>query len=251
MAEKQSILGRIGQLAKANINAILDRAEDPEKMLDQMVRDYSNSIAEAEDAVAVTIGNLRLAEADYREDIENAREWGEKAQVAVNKANELTAAGNSDQAQKFTALAKIALEKQIAAEQEARAAEPMISSQQEVVAKLKEGLSQMHGKLNELQSKRDQLVARQKTVEAQNQVQEAIGSINVMDPTSEISRFEEQIRRQEAITAGRAEAAATTFEDQFALLEDAAKSSEVESRLQALQAGEPQKAIEGKDFTAY
>ena len=69
MAEKQSILGRIGQLAKANINALLDQAEDPQKMLDQMVRDYTNSIAEAEDAIAVTIGNLRLAEADHAEDL--------------------------------------------------------------------------------------------------------------------------------------------------------------------------------------
>ena len=62
MAEKQSILGRITQLAKANINALLDRAEDPQKMLDQLIRDYTNSIADAESAVAQTIGNLRLAE---------------------------------------------------------------------------------------------------------------------------------------------------------------------------------------------
>ncbi|MCW1069458.1 PspA/IM30 family protein, partial [Streptococcus anginosus] len=73
MAEKQTILGRITQLAKANINALLDRAEDPQKMLDQMVRDYKNSIAEAEDAVALTVGNLRLAQSDYNEDIKAAR----------------------------------------------------------------------------------------------------------------------------------------------------------------------------------
>ena len=52
MAEKQSIFGRIAQLTKANINALLDSAEDPQKMLDQMVRDYTNSIADAESAIA-------------------------------------------------------------------------------------------------------------------------------------------------------------------------------------------------------
>ena len=52
MAEKQSILGRITQLTRANINALLDRAEDPEKMLNQLVRDYTASISEARDAVA-------------------------------------------------------------------------------------------------------------------------------------------------------------------------------------------------------
>ena len=61
---KQSIFGRIAQLAKANINALLDAAEDPAMMLDQMVRDYKNNIDEAESAIAQTIGNLRLLEQD-------------------------------------------------------------------------------------------------------------------------------------------------------------------------------------------
>ena len=64
MAEKQTILGRISQLTRANINALIDRAEDPQKMLDQLVRDYSNSIVEARQAVAQSIGNLRMAEKD-------------------------------------------------------------------------------------------------------------------------------------------------------------------------------------------
>ena len=76
MAQRQSILGRIAQLTRANINNILDKAEDPEKMLDQLVRDYTSSIAEAEEAVAQTIGNLRMAEADHAEDVAAAKEWG-------------------------------------------------------------------------------------------------------------------------------------------------------------------------------
>ncbi|MCW1065428.1 PspA/IM30 family protein, partial [Streptococcus anginosus] len=88
-AEKQTILGRITQLAKANINALLDRAEDPQKMLDQMVRDYTNSIAEAEDAVALTVGNLRLAQSDYNEDIKAARDWGQKAIASSRRADEM------------------------------------------------------------------------------------------------------------------------------------------------------------------
>ena len=61
-----TILGRIGQLVRANINAMLDSSEDPEKMLDQLVRDFTNNIAEAEEAVAQTVGNLRLLEDDYQ-----------------------------------------------------------------------------------------------------------------------------------------------------------------------------------------
>src|SRR5690625_5250638 len=89
--EKQSILGRITQLAKANIHAILDSAEDPQKMLHQMIRYYTSNIAEAESSIAQTIGNIRLAEDDYREDIEDANTWGQKALAASNKAEELRA----------------------------------------------------------------------------------------------------------------------------------------------------------------
>lgn len=70
---KQTIFGRIAQLTKANINALIDAAEDPEKMLDQMVRDYTNNIREAEAAVAQTIGNLRLLEKDHAEDVKALR----------------------------------------------------------------------------------------------------------------------------------------------------------------------------------
>ena len=237
MTEKQSILGRIAQLTRANINALLDRAEDPQKMLDQLVRDYTNSIVEAEEAVAVTIGNLRLAEQDHATDVEDARDWGNKALAASNKAEQLRASGDAGEAQRFDDLAKIALTKQINAESEARAAEPMITSQNEVVDKLKTGLTQMRGKLDELKSKRDQLVARAKSAEAQGTVQNAISSINVLDPTTEVSRFEEQVRREEARVAGHAEINAGSLESQFAELEDYGTKSEVELRLAALKQG--------------
>src|SRR5215218_3267416 len=79
---KQSIFARVAQLAKANLNALLDSAEDPRKMLDQMVRDYSENIREAESAVAQTIGNLRMAEDDHARAVNDANTWGNKAIAA-------------------------------------------------------------------------------------------------------------------------------------------------------------------------
>lgn len=244
MTEKQSILGRIAQLTRANINALLDRAEDPEKMLDQLIRDYTASISEAEEAVAVTIGNLRLAERDHAEDVAEAADWGNKARAASAKADDLRAAGNTTDADRFDKLARIAITKQIAAENEARAAEPMIAAQNEVVAKLKDGLTQMRSKLDDLRNKRDELVARAKTAEAQGKVQQAISSINVLDPTTEISRYEDQVRREEARVAGQAEIAATSLESQFAELEDHGMDTEIEARLAALKGGQPPAQIE-------
>ncbi|MCU1405216.1 MAG: PspA/IM30 family protein [Glaciihabitans sp.] len=234
---KQSILGRISQLAKANINALLDQAEDPQLMLDQMVRDYTNSIAETESAVAQTIGNLRLAEQDYREDIDNAADWGHKALAASSKADQLRAAGNSVDADKFDNLAKVALGRQLSSENEAKSAQPSIASQTEVVAQLKRGLDGMRGKLTELVAKRDELVARSKTAAAQLQVNDALKSINLLDPTSDSSRFEDKIRREEAKVLGQQELQASTLDAQFESLEDLGRQSEVEARLAALKSG--------------
>lgn len=235
MAEKQSILGRITQLAKANINALLDRAEDPQKMLDQLIRDYTNSIADAESAVAQTIGNLRLAEKDHAEDLAAAEDWGRKAQAASTKADQLRAAGDTAGADKWDNLAKVAIGKQIQFEGEAKESAPMIASQTEVVEKLKAGLNQMKEKLSDLKVRRDQLVARQKSAQAQAQVTDAISSINVLDPTSELSRFEDKVRRQEALAQGKTELAASSLDAQFAELETDASQIEVEARLAALK----------------
>jgi phage shock protein A len=234
---KQTILGRITQLAKANINALLDQAEDPQKMLDQMVRDYTNAIADAESAVADTIGNLRLMEQDHAEDVRAASEWGRKAVAASGKADELRTGGDTAGAERFDALARVAIGKQLQSEGEARAVEPTIASQTEVVAKLKQGLDQMRSRLDQLTTKRDELLARAKMAEAQGRVVDAIQSIDLTDPTSEIGRFEDRIRREEARVAGRQELAASSLDAQFDSLDDLGEQTEIEARLAALKSG--------------
>jgi phage shock protein A len=240
---KQSILGRISTLLRANINALLDQAEDPEVMLDQLIRDFTNSIAEAESAVAQTIGNVRLMEQDHAEDVASAQDWGRKALAASVKADELRAAGNTLDADKFDKLAKVALGRQLSAEKEATDAEPTIASQNEVVDKLKAGLDSMREKLEQLRSKRNELVARAKTAQAQSQVYEAVKSIDVLDPTSELGRFEEKVRREEAKVLGQNELAASSLDAQFESLDDLDKQTEVEARLAALKSGGQPQAI--------
>ncbi|MGB5952294.1 MAG: PspA/IM30 family protein [Ornithinimicrobium sp.] len=237
MTQKQTILGRIGQMARANINSILDRAEDPEKMLDQLVRDYTSSIAEAEEAVAQTIANVRMSEADLRADEEAAGEWGRKAGAASAKAESLRSQGDTEGADKFDNLAKLALSRQIQHEDDASTARPAIESQNSTVEQLKAGLVTMKTKLEDLKGRRSQLIARARAVEAQSTVNDAMSSLDVLDPNSELSRFEDKIKREEAVMQGRSEARATTLEDQFAELEDHSHDSEVEARLAALKSG--------------
>ncbi len=232
---QSSILGRIGQLMRANVNAILDSAEDPQKMLDQMVRDFTDNIREAEEAVAQTIGNLRLLEDDAKEAGEAATEWGGKAAAASKKADELRAAGNTADADKFDNLAKIALKRQISFEEQVGRFNPQIEQQTALTEQLKNGLNQMRAKREELVQKRDELIARAKTAQAQVQVQQSLKSVNIMDPTSEVSRFEEKIRHEEAKATGMAEVAASSLDSQFASLDDAEGDTEVEARLAALK----------------
>lgn len=231
-----TILGRIGQLVRANINAMLDSAEDPERMLDQLVRDFTNNIAEAEEAVAQTVGNLRLLEDDEREAEAAAVDWGQKAQAAARRADEIRKEGGTD-ADRFDELARIAIRRQISFEEQVKTFRSQIDQQTQLTDQLKDGLNKLRVKREELVQKRDELVSRAKMASAQRQVQEAVREVSVMDPTSELNRFEERIRREEAMARGMQEVAASSLEEEFASLDDAATDAEVESRLESLRAG--------------
>jgi phage shock protein A len=232
-----SILGRMGQLVRANINSLLDSAEDPEKMLNQMVIDYTNNIREAEEAVAQTIGNLRLLEDDEKEARAAAVEWGSKALAASRKADELRAAGNTAEADRFDNLAKIALKRQMALQEQVKTFDEQIATQTILVEKLKDGLNGMRAKREELVQKKDELIARSKMVRAQAQVTETMKSVDVMDPTSEVARFEEKVRHEEARAKGLAEVASSSLDAQFASLGNASEDLEIEARLAELKSG--------------
>ncbi len=230
-----SILGRMGQLIRANVNAMLDQAEDPEKMLDQLIRDYTNNIAEAEEAVAQTVGNLRLLEDDDREAKEAAAEWLSKAKAASDRADAMRAQGNAAEADRFDNLAKLALRRQLSFEEQVTTFESQIAQQRELTDKLKDGLNKLRMKREELVQKRDELVSRAKMAQAQMKVQQTLKEVSVLDPTSELNRFEERIRRQEAQARGMEEVAASSIEDQFAELESGENELEVEARLAELK----------------
>src|SRR5688572_9546567 len=231
-----SILGRIGQLVQANVNAMIDQAEDPEKMLDQLIRDFTENIREAEEAVAQTVGNLRLLEEDHREAQDAAGEWGRKAEAASRKADELRSGGQTAEADKFDELAKIALRRQVGFENQLTTFSNQIAQQTELTEKLKDGLNRIRSKREELVQKRDELVSRANIARAQRQVQTAVKNVSVMDPTSELSRFEERIRREEAMARGMAEVSSSSLEEQFADLDAEGNDMEVDARLAALKA---------------
>lgn len=228
------ILGRIGNILRANVNDAIDRAEDPQKMIDQYIRDYTNNIAEAEQAVAQAVGNLRLAEDDLVRARADVQDWGSKAAAAATRASQVPA-----DAARFDELAKAALKNQISAENRVKSLSESVAQQTLFTDKLKAALNGLRAKREELVNKRDELVARAKMAEAQKQVQQSFASISVTDPTSDIARMEEKVRREEALARGMAEVSASSIENQFAELEATHEDLEVEARLAALKGTNP------------
>ena len=239
----QSILGRIGQLVRANLNAALDAAEDPELMLDQLVRDYTSNIREAEAAVAQIVGDLRMLEADQREATDAVREWQQKAEAASLKADQLRANGQAAEADRFDALTKVALRRQIGYEEQARTLGDQVTQLRALTEKLKEGLGSLRLRLDELTQKRHELVSRGKVARAQVRVQQAMNGASIMDPTSELHRFEERVRREEALAQGLQEVSADPIAEQFAQLDADQDEREVEARLAQLKSGDASRMV--------
>jgi phage shock protein A len=232
----RTILGRLGQLVRANVNALIDGAEDPERMLDQLVRDFSSSISEAEAAVAQAIGNLRMLEEDRDESLEAAEEWGRKAAAAAARADQVRV-DDPQESDRFDELAKVALRRQISFEREIESFDQQILQQTEMTDKLKNGLDKIRLKREELTRRRNELVSRAKMAEAQSSVQDAVRGVSVLDPSSELGRFEDRIRREEARVRGMEEVTASSIEAQFDALDEVGDDLEVDARLQALRQG--------------
>ncbi len=235
---QHSIFGRIGQLTRANIHALLDQAEDPQKMVDQMIRDYTSAISDTEAAVATTIGNIRMVEEDLREEQAAAEQWAAKAAAASQKADDMRTAEEAE-ANRFDDLARVALRRQLDGEADIRELAMAIAEQSEVVERLKDGQNQMRDQLDQLRRKRNELVGRARPAAAARRVRDAIKSVDILDPASEISRFEEKIRREEARIRGLEELGASSLDGQFESLAPDTADAEVEARLAQLKSGVP------------
>jgi phage shock protein A len=157
--------------------------------------------------------------------------------AASRKADELRAAGQTAEADRFDGLARTALSRQVSYENQVRTLETQLTQQRELTEQLKDGLNKLRIKREELVRKRDELVSRSKMAHARTQVQQTLKSVSVMDPTSELNRFEERVRREEALAQGMEEVASSSLEEQFAQLDADEDQLEVEARLARLKSG--------------
>ena len=201
------ILDRVSTILRANINALLDQAEDPEKALDQLIRDMADAIGQARGSVAEMIAQEKLLEADMERNSTLAREWAQKAELAVNR-------GADD-------LAKEALRRKIDYDKNSQAYATQLQAQSDVVQKLKHDLEQLESKYESAVRNRDAMISRHRRALAQQKVAKTAAQLTTVDPTSELARMEERIRMEEARAAALTEVHSrpASLEDKFAALE--------------------------------
>lgn len=213
------ILDRMSRLIRANINDMIDRAEDPEKMLNELMREMQGSIREARQQVANMIAQEKLVEAELQEAQMDAREWERKAELAIQRDRE--------------DLAREALRRKRDAEEIASVYATQLASQQELVDKLRNQLKVLEHKYEEAESKRNLLIARHRRAQAQRRITETFSSLPDMSAMGELERMERRILSEEAHAAAMQELEEGDVEWQFAELES---EPDVEAELLALKA---------------
>ena len=233
-----TILGRIGQLVRANVNSLLDQAEDPEKMLDQLIRDFTNNMAEAEDAVAQTIGNLRMLEDDAKEAREAAARVGRQGGRRVATAPTSCAPrATRPRPTGSTASPRSRSAARSASRSRSRRSTRRSPSRPSSSTNLKDGLNKLRVKREELVQKRDELVSRAKMAARRGcRCSRRSRNVSVMDPTSELVALRGADPTPGGAGARHGGGQPSSLDDQFAEpRERRGASIEVDARLAALK----------------
>lgn len=208
---------RLKTVISSNINAVISKAENPEKMLNQMVIDMNEQLIESKKAVALAIADEKKLERDMLENKAKADEWEKKAMLAVR-------AGRDD-------LAKEALLRKQEFEGYATQLAQQWEAQKQSVEKLKDALRQLQAKIEEANRKKNILVARAKRAEAQQRINQTMSTLS--GNKSAFETFERMERKVDEIEAS-AEAmkeldeasSGATLEKQFAQLESSPQAAD-------------------------
>jgi phage shock protein A len=185
-----AIVQRFWTMIKSNLNHLIGRAEDPEKMLNQMLLDMQEQLINAKRQVAVAIADEKRLLKQYEDEKSKAKEWEDKAMLAVK-------AGKDD-------LAKQALDRKTEHDKMANGFEVQWQSQRQAVEQLKVALTNLNTKIEDAKRKKNLLIARARRAEAQKTITDTMSGMAKTSALDTIERMEQKIDQMEA------EAQATT-----------------------------------------
>ena len=182
---------RLATLIKSNLNDLISRSEDPEKMLNQIVEDMTNQLGEAKKMVALSIADEKRLEKQTQQELEQAVGWEKRAMLAVK-------AGNDE-------LAKEALARKKEHESTGEQFKDQWQKQKASVDQLKLALRALNAKIEEAKRKKNLLIARKKRAEAQKAIQETMGGLRNASAFETFDRMAGKIEQMEAEASAQAE----------------------------------------------
>lgn len=229
-----SLLERVTTLVRANLNDLLDKAEDPEKMLKQILIDMRNQLIQVKTQVAAAIADEQKLYQRYLENQEDADKWQQKAELAVRKGED--------------GLAKEALARRNSYQSVADGFKQQYEEQKRQVELLKSALSKLEAKIDEAERKKDLLIARSRRAKAEQQIQGTMAGLDQVGVFESLDRMEEKVALEEAQAKAATELASDDLEERFKTLE---QEDDLDQQLAELKqkAGKPVEQLPSGDET--
>lgn len=209
-----ALLERVATLVRANLNDLVDKAEDPEKMLKQVILDMENQLLQVKTQVAIAIADQHLLEKRRKENEEKSAEWMRKAELAVDK--------------KQDDLARAALERHKSYQQMDEAFGQQVTDQKTQVENLKAALHKLDKKLAEAQSKGEMLIAQHRRSRAVGKAADAQIAVGDRSSARGFDRIKQKVAHGEAVGQAKMEMVIDDLDDRFEQLE---KEDEIERLL--------------------
>ncbi|AFY37289.1 phage shock protein A, PspA [[Leptolyngbya] sp. PCC 7376] len=224
-------LDRLGRVVKANLNDMVSKAEDPEKVLEQAVQDMGENLVQLRQSVARAIAAQKKTEQQYNKNQIEATNWQKRAELAIGKGDE--------------ALAREALVRKKTFADTAATLQQQLAQQTQQVDTLKENLIALESKIQEAKTKKDMLKARANAAKANAQLQNTMNNIDTSSAMGAFERMEDKIMELEAQSESINVLGSSNLEQQFAALE---ASSSVDDELAMLKAAQnPTPALTGTE----
>ncbi|HIK43036.1 PspA/IM30 family protein [Thermoleptolyngbya sp. M55_K2018_002] len=213
------LLDRIWRVIRANLNSLISQAEDPEKILEQTVIDMQEDLIRLRQAVAQAIATQKRTERQQAQAEAQSREWYQRAQLALQKGEEV--------------LAREALTRRKTYQDTADALKGQIEQQAGIVAQMKKNMIMLESKLAEAKTKKDLYIARARSAKASERLNEMIGKYNPEGALAAFERMEQKVLDLEARSEAIAELNADKLEERFAQIES---GGDIDSELAAMKA---------------
>lgn len=209
---------RLGQVVRANINSLVNAAEDPEKILEQAVEDMQHDLIELRQSVAQAIATQKRTERQAAQAQTTADEWQKRAELALQKGDE--------------SLARDALTRRKSYQDTAQTLRSQMDQQKGIVETLRQNMVTLERKLAEAKTKKDMYIARARSAKASQQLNEMLSRTGTSRATQAFERMEEKVIELEARSEAIAELGQDNLEQRFADLE----GMDVEAELSAMKA---------------